>query len=64
MFNTGDRIKIVRIEDDGSMEVEYAVGDTGTIVRAGFAALLVGVYDVEFDNGKSLEVFFEDMELA
>ena len=64
MFKVNDRIKITRIEDDGSFEVDYAVGDTGEVIRSDWISVGCGIYDVKLDNGKYVEVFVEDMELV
>ena len=66
MFKEQDKIRIKCIKDDGTLEDEelgYQVGDIGIVTIAGYAAKFIGMYTVQFDNGKVLLAFEEDMEL-
>lgn len=64
MFKEQDKIRIKSIVDEDYEDWGYDVGDIGIITQAGDMADLIGMYTVQFDNGKILSVFEEDMELV
>ncbi len=58
MFNAGDKVKVVWLEDVcGESLMATYVGQTGTVV----SATAVGTYTVEMWDGRTIEVWADEV---